>query len=129
MGKTMKAMKATKKKQSKQRPALHKGKALQKGQSLAKGPGILKRPSSILKLPKNEADLSLEEKMEAFQRKPMEMFRLSLTTSPLAREKPFGVRFSRARDALKDPKATELWNTHCKGKGSEEKKNSCWLCF
>jgi hypothetical protein len=76
-------------KQTETSPA--QGQSPAKEQSLAKGPGILKRPSSILKLPKNEADLSLEQKMEAFQRKPMEMFRLSLTASPLAREKPFGV--------------------------------------
>ena len=89
----------------------------------------MKRPSSILKLPKNDADLSLEEKMEAFQKKAngnVQTFLDSLTQGQ--REALWG-RFSRARDALKDTKATELWNTHCKGKGSEEEKNSCWLCF
>ena len=91
MGKTMKAMKATPKKTKQTETSPAQGQSPAKGQSLAKGPGILKRPSSILKLPKNEADLSLEEKMETFQKKPMEMFRLSLTASPLAREKPFGV--------------------------------------
>ena len=114
-------------KQTETSPA--QGQSPAKGQSLAKGPGILKRPSSILKLPKNEADLSLEEKMETFQKKAngnVQTFLDSLT--PGQREALWG-RFSRARDALKDPKATELWNTHCKGKGSEEKKNSCWLCF
>ena len=114
----MKAMKATKKKtkQTETSPA--------QGQSPAKGPGILKRPSSILKLPKDEADLSLEEKMEAFQKKAngnVQTFLDSLT--PGQREALWG-RFSRARDALKDPKATELWNTHCKWKGSEEKKTA-----
>ena len=129
MGKTMKAMKATPKKTKQTETSPAQGHSPAKGQSLAKGPGMLKRPSSILKLPKNDADLSLEEKMEAFQKKAngnVQTFLDSLTQGQ--REALWG-RFSRARDALKDTKATELWNTHCKGKGSEEKKNSCWLCF
>ena len=89
----------------------------------------MKRPSSILKLPKNDADLSLEEKMEAFQKKAngnVQTFLDSLTQGQ--REALWG-RFSRARDALKDTKATELWNTHCKGKGSEEKKKQLLAVF
>lgn len=125
----MKAMKATKKKTKQTETSPAQGQSPAKGQSLAKGPGILKRPSSILKLPKNEADLSLEEKMEAFQKKAngnVQTFLDSLT--PGQREALWG-RFSRARDALKDPKATELWNTHCKGKGSEEKKKQLLAVF
>ena len=38
-------------------------------------------------------------------------------------------RFSRARDGLKDPKVTELWNQTCKGKGSDGPKKQLLKIF
>ena len=127
MGKSMKAMKAPKKitKGILKNPG--QGKSPAKGQSSGKEQpkqGILKRPSSsvpTLDLGNGEA-MSLEDKMEAFQKKGqgnVQSFLDSLT--PGQREALWG-RFARAREALKDPQANEAWNSQCKGKGPDEKK-------
>jgi len=94
-----------------------------------KGPKKMKKPSAVLVLPTNDEGLSLEEKMEKFHQKggkSVDEFLSSLTQGQ--RECLCG-RFSRARDALKDEKTTELWNQTCKGKGSDGPKKQLLQVF
>ena len=109
----------------KQRKALRKGK---KKKNMPK-PKHMKKPSAALTLPKNDEGLSLEEKMDKFHEKggqSVDDFLGSLTQGQ--RECLWG-RFSRARDGLKDPKVTELWNQTCKGKGSDGPKKQLLKIF
>ena len=158
MGKAMKAMKSPKpkgilkktktdEKNKSKAASLVKGpsakESLEKGpkvkESLVKGPKAkpkavkmpqgMKKPSAALALPNNDEGLSLEEKMEKFHEKggkSVDEFPSSLTQGQ--RESLWG-RFSRARDALKDEKATELWNETCKGKGSDGPKKQLLKVF
>ena len=94
-----------------------------------KGPKKMKKPSAVMVLPTNDEGLSLEEKMEKFHQKggkSVDEFLSSLTQGQ--RECLWG-RFSRARDALKDEKTTELWNQTCKGKGSDGPKKQLLQVF
>jgi hypothetical protein len=92
-------------------------------------PKEMKRPSAALALHNDDEGLSLEEKMEKFHEKggkSVDEFLSSLTQGQ--RECLWG-RFSRARDALKDEKAAELWNQTCKGKGSDGPKKQLLKVF
>ena len=124
MGKAMKAMKSGVKKKV-------KNESPEKGHSPGKGPkGILKRPSAKPSLPlPNDPGLSLDEKMEQFNKKTngnTQEF-LDNLTGP-QREALWG-RFSRARKALKDPKLDSLWDKHCKGEGSDPHKKQLMAIF
>ena len=127
MGKAMKAMKAMKSGVKKK----VKNESPEKGHSPGKGPkGILKRPSAKPSLPlPNDPGLSLDEKMEQFNKKTngnTQEF-LDNLTGP-QREALWG-RFSRARKALKDPKLDSLWDKHCKGEGSDPHKKQLMAIF
>ena len=122
MGKGSKArkpMKAVKKDES--------NKALNKGSPEGQ---VKKKPvAGPQTLALTDPGMSLEEKMEQFSKKAngnVNDFLDGLTSGQ--REALWG-RFSRARDSLKDPTVTTLWNTHCKGQGSDAKKKKMLKVF
>lgn len=152
MGKAMKAMKKTKPKGILKKNTKHKAeesaeKNIAKGnkspaqgnkspaqgqRSLAQGQKTkgLKRPASVqsLALP-TESGMSLEEKMEQWQKKgnqDINQFLDSLTATQ--RESLWG-RFSRARASMKDESLNALWNEHCKGANSEQNKKKLLKVF
>ena len=152
MGKAMKAMKGhkpksilKKNKRNQQETSANKSpaqgqkspaqgqKSPEQGQkSLAKGQKqkCFKRPASVqtLALP-NETGMSLEDKMEQWQKKgnqDINQFLDSLTATQ--RESLWG-RFSRARASMKDGSLNALWNEHCKGANSEQNKKKLLKVF
>ena len=93
-----------------------------KGKGPAKGTAM-KKPASAkaLSLPKDEG-LSLEEKMDAFQKKGNQSVNEFLDSLTQPQREALWGRFSRARESLKDPACEKMWNEHCKGKGSDSTK-------
>ena len=145
MGKAMKAMKSTKtmgilKKVQKHKAQESAEKSPAKGnkspaqgqRSLAQGQKTkgLKRPASVLTLAlANESGMSLEDKMEQWQKKgnqDINQFLDSLTATQ--RESLWG-RFSRARASMKDGSLNTLRNEHCKGANSEQNKKKLLKVF
>eukprot|EP00435_Cladocopium_sp_Y103_P076089 s462_g76.t1 len=135
MGKAMKAMKAhvakvltmkKKKKKGKKEEAVGKEESPAKGKSTtspakgkthAKGSAMKKPASVAFTLPKDEG-LSREEKMDAFHKKGNQSVNDFLDSLAQPQREALWGRFSRARDALKDPAADKMWNVHLCGIGS-----------
>ena len=122
-------MKATKKKQSKQRPALHKGKALQKSKALQKGQAFWKGPVPFWNYQKMRPTWAWKKRWKPSKRKPMEMFRLSLKASPLAREKPFGVALAGQGMPWRIPKPQSCGTPTVRGREVKRKKTVAGCVF
>ena len=120
-------------KNKKNKGAKSKGPAKGQGSEKEQPPQGMKKPAAVLNLgnlkENNEQALCLEDKMAAFNKKAngnVNEFLNGLTQGQ--REALWG-RFSRARESLKDEQVNSLWNQHCKGKGSDEKKKKLLEIF
>lgn len=87
--------------------------------------GILKKPGAAPSLGQDGgAGMSLEEKMEMFAKKGNRSVSQFLDGLSKNQREALWQRFASARQSLKDPEQDAAWNTHCKGKGSEENKKA-----
>ena len=88
----------------------------------------LKRPSADLDLPKKEG-MSLEEKMELFQKKGNQDVSSFLDSLTKSQRESLWHKFSAARSALKDEETDELWGDIAKGKGSDPARKKLLATF
>lgn len=89
---------------------------------------ILKKPSSLDQLPQQKG-MSLEEKMEAFQKSKNANVVAFLDGLSTPQRQALWQRFSSARAALKDEKADQMWQDLAKGKGSDPHNKALLQCF
>ena len=82
----------------------------------------LKKPGSKLDLPKDQAGMSLEEKMANFQKKGNQDVQGFLDGLTKNQREALWQRFANARHALKDHQADAMWQDVAKGKGSDPAK-------
>ncbi|CAK9033479.1 unnamed protein product [Durusdinium trenchii] len=73
--------------------------------------------------------MSLEEKMELFQRSKTQDLNSFLGTLTRNQREALWKKFERARGSTKDPKVEEVWNTVCKGKNSDQHKKQLLKVF
>ena len=88
-----------------------------------KGPKTHKKPAANLDfsgLPTQ--GMSLDDKMEQWHKSKNQDINSFLDTLTKGQRECLWQRFSSARSACKDPEQDQVWNLHCKGKGSDENK-------
>ena len=85
----------------------------------------IKRPAGTLDV----TPLSLEEKMEKFQKSKDQNVLTFLDELSEGQRQSLWQKFKRAREALADPMVSNLWNTQCKGEGSDPMKKRLLKVF
>ena len=116
---SMKAMKA-----KGSQGALQKGSPM-KTMKVKKGP--LKKPAALP--PPGQGGMSLEEKMELFQKSKTQDINAWLDSLTKGQREAMWQRFSNARASLKDEEADNMWTQVAKGKGSDPAKKQLLATF
>lgn len=83
---------------------------------------VTKKPSGNPPVPNKDEEMSLEDKMELFVRSKQQNVANWLDTLTKGQRETLWQRFSRARDGLKDPVVTNIWESQCKGPKSDPLK-------
>ena len=83
---------------------------------------VTKKPSGNPPVPNKDEEMSLEDKMELFVRSKQQNVANWLDTLTKGQRATLWQRFSRARDGLKDPVVTNIWESQCKGPKSDPLK-------
>ena len=95
-----------------------------------KGPKTHKKPAANLDfsgLPTQ--GMPLDDKMEQWHKSKNQDINSFLDTLTKGQRECLWQRFSSARSACKDPEQDQVWNLHCKGKGSDENKKKMLKLF